>query len=275
MLSVEEGKKRDLTVLPLSVSLGKETWLEYEEISAPSFLECIRTGETPTSASPPPALTLQAYDTNEEIIHIAMADGLSGAYEVACGLKNQARHPEHVYLLNSKTLCIPHRILACSAVQLSRQNFSAYEIIEKLQETMKSIHSYLIPKDFDFLRRGGRLTPLAARIVSLLKAVPIMQQTDDGKQLERFGLSRTLEKALTTIIRDLERRGFNENFFVGISHADNSKDAQTALEKILKRFPTCRSGIFELGPAFITQGGPGCVAIQIADLSSFPHLDIT
>lgn len=266
MYSIEEGSKHGIEILPLSVSLGDETWLEYEDISTEAFLKRVRAGEMPTSSSPPPALILEAYDTDEEIVHIAMADGLSGTYEVACGLKNQARHPERVHIMNSKTLCIPHRMLALHAVELAKQGLGASDVIEKLTEIIPSIHSYLIPEDFDFLRRGGRLTPLAAKIVSLLKVVPVMEQTEDGRHLERFTIARQFNKAIDSIANDLEKRGIDKRFFIGVSHADNHKEAQVALERLAERFPHCNNGIFELGPAFITQGGPECIAIQVIPL---------
>lgn len=275
MFSIEEGAQHSLTVLPLSVTIGNKTWLEYEEISSEEFLNHVRKGETPKSSSPPPSFILKAYDTDEEIIHIAMADGLSGAYEVACSLKAQAKHPEKVQILNSKTLCIPHRILACRAVQLSKEKVSASEIVEALQKMIQTAHSYLIPEDFDFLRRGGRLTPIAAKIATLLKAVPVMQQTADGCHLERFTVARQFGKAVDSIIRDLKKRGVNDHFFISISHSDNFKQANAALRAIKESFPRCKKGIFELGPAFITQGGPGCIAIQIIDLESCPNLAFT
>ena len=80
MFSVEEGARRGMAVLPLTVSIDGATWLEYEDISSEEFLALVRAGALPQSASPPPALTLAAYDTDEEVVHLAMADGLSGAY---------------------------------------------------------------------------------------------------------------------------------------------------------------------------------------------------
>lgn len=268
MFSIEEGVRHGITVLPLTVSIGDESWLEYEEISAQDFLKRVRAGGVPKSSSPPPSLILEAYDTDEEILHIAMADGLSGAYEVARGLKDQARHPQHVHVLNSKTLCVPHRMLALYAVQLRDQNFKMNEILEKLRDKMESAYSYLIPEDFDFLRRGGRLTPLAAKAATLLKAVPVMFQTEDGTRLEKLTITRAFGKSIDAILHDLEKRGIDETSFIGISHADNVEQAHIALSKIVDRFPQCKNGIFDLGPAFITQGGPSCIAIQVINLDA-------
>ena len=71
MFSVEDGARRGMTVLPLVVAIDGQTWLEYEDISAEEFLAKVRAGALPQSASPPPALTLAAYDTDDEVIHLA------------------------------------------------------------------------------------------------------------------------------------------------------------------------------------------------------------
>lgn len=96
-----------------------------------------------------------------------MVDGLSGAYEMACGLRDQARHPERVHVLNTRTLCVPHRALACYAAKLAAQGLGAAEVVGRLEAMMGTARSCLIPEDFDYLRRGGRLTPLAAATAAM------------------------------------------------------------------------------------------------------------
>lgn len=274
MFSVVEGAKQGLTVLPLTVSIDGETWLEYEDISAEEFLAKVRAGALPQSASPPPALTLAAYDTDEDVVHIAMADGLSGAYEMACGLREQARHPERVHVVNSQTLCVPHRAIALAAAHMAECGLGARELLGELRKMIASARSYLIPEDFDYLRRGGRLTPLAATFAHLVKAFPVMQQTEDGTRLEKLKVARSFAKAVDAVANDLEERGVGEGSFIGISHADNLVQAIEAKDRLAERFPTCRFGVFELGPAFITQGGPGCLAVQAVDLGSCPDLSL-
>ena len=225
MFSVEEGARRGMTVLPLTVSIDGTTWLEYEDISSEEFLALVRAGALPQSASPPPALTLAAYDTDEEVVHLAMADGLSGAYEVACGLRAQARHPERVHVLNMRTLCVPHRALACYAVQLGGQGLGAEEVVGRLGAMMRTTRSCLIPEDFDYLRRGGRLTPLAAKFAHLVKAFPVMEQTDDGRRLGKLAIARSFKKAIAAVAADFEGRGVGEGYYVSVSHADNPDQA--------------------------------------------------
>lgn len=274
MFSVEQGAARGIGILPLTVSIDGKAWLEYEDISAERFLQLVRAGDMPKSASPPPRLTLDAYDTDDEVLHLAMADGLSGAYGVACALKAQARHPERICVVNSRTLCVPHRALALCAVELAGECDRAADAALRLQPLIESSRSYLLPEDFDYLRRGGRLTPLAAKFAHLVKAAPVMRQTDDGTRLERLSVARSFKKGVAAVAADLKDRGVDGRCYLSVSHADNPSDATWAVDRLQDEFPECRVGIFELGPAFITQGGPSCIAIQSIDVSAFPHVDV-
>ncbi|MEG0375490.1 MAG: DegV family protein [Raoultibacter sp.] len=272
MYSIEQGAQHGIEILPLTVSINGKTWAEYEDISAPEFLSYIRAGELPKSSAPTPSAALAAFDTEEEVVHLAMASGLSGAYDITHGLAAQAKHPDRVHVINSRTLCVPHRILALYAVELAKKEEHAEAVIQALQPMIESARSYLIPEDFDFLRRGGRLTPLAAKFAHLLKAVPVMIQTEDGTRLERFAVSRRFNKALVAIAEDLATQNLTEAHYIGVSHADNLAQAQLTHDFLHEAFPQCRMGIFELGPAFITQGGPGCIAIQAIDMKACPDL---
>ncbi len=274
MYSVEQGAKRGIEVTPLTVTIEDKTWVEYEDISSEEFLQLIHEGGLPKSSSPIPGSVLEAYDTDEEVIHLTLANGLSGSYEVACGLREQAPHPESIHVLNTQTLCVPHRALALAAVELSKKHQRAKEVLDQLAPIVESARSCLLPADFDFLRRGGRLTPLAAKFVGLLKAAPVLCQTEDGTRLERLTIARNFQKGIDASIAYLKKNGAGEGYFLGVSHADNLPNATWALERIKEAFPTCRTGLFNLSPAFITQGGPGCVAVQAVDLSAFPHLDL-
>lgn len=99
-------------------------------------------------------------------------------------------------------------------------------------------------------------------------------QTDDGTRLEKMKVARSFAKAVNAIADDLEARGVGDGFFLGVSHADNRVRADEASGMLSGRFPGCRHGVFDLGPAFITQGGPGCLAIQAVDLGAYPDLDL-
>lgn len=273
MYTPEQAREIGIEVMPLSVTIGEETWLEYQEISSEQFLDKVRAGATPKSSCPPVGLMNAAFDTDEDVICLSMADGLSGSYSVAHAQGLQAKNADRVHVINTKTLCIPHRIMALAAVRMRERGLDTASIVENMRVMSESHRSYLIPEDFDFLRRGGRLTPMAAKFASVLKAVPVMKQTEDGKRLERLTITRSLTKGIAAVVSELQKHGVGKGHYISVSHAGNMAAAKQAIEQLKAAFPESPMGIFDLSPAFITQGGPGCFAIQSIDLSLCPEVD--
>lgn len=264
LFSLEQGIEEGVAIVPLSVTVAGETYREFEEIDSATFLAKVREGHIPISSQPSLGETVACYEqyAEEGIINITMADGLSGTYQSALAAKNMVDHDDRIQVINSATLCGPHRYLVRKAVRLAKEGLHTQEILQHLEESLHNHKSFLIPQDFAFLKRGGRLTPLAAAIGGLLKTLPVMEQTADGKRLEKFALCRTFNSAMKHIIKHFEEMGIDERYLLSVSHADNIPHAHKAIEALKEAFAKAEIEILELSPAFITQGGPRCVAIQ-------------
>ena len=195
LYSPVEGKEINLTVLPLSVTVNGKTYKEYVDIQPDEFIEIVRQGHVPTSSQPAVGETMELFEnTEDEMIVISMADGLSGTYQSAVGAKNSVDNNERIHVINTKTLCGPHRYMVNKALKMQKEGATTQQIIDEMNHLSENHKSFLIPSDFDFLSRGGRLTPLAAKIAGLIKIVPVMTQTPDGKRLESAGIKRTMKK---------------------------------------------------------------------------------
>ena len=263
LFTVEEGKQMGITVLPLSITINNQHYRDLY-IDLKDFYAMIKEGHMPTSSQPPIGEVLDAYDdcNDDEILNITMAEGLSGTYHTACMAKEQSCNVSKITVLNSQTLCGPHRYLVEKACALRDLGKSCKEIVSELEVCIASEHSFLIPQNFDFLRRGGRLKPAAATIGGLLKLKPIMTKVDGGTRLDKFDVSRTLSKAITHMLNYMKENGVNKDYKIYISHADALEDALKVKEKIQAVFTESEFEVLDLSPAFITQGGPQCIAIQ-------------
>lgn len=262
LYSIEQGKKEGIEIIPLQITVAQKTYLEYEEIKPSQLIEFINEGNLPTSSQPSIGSVLEIYEQNkkESILNISMADGLSGTYQSACMAKDQS--DGDITVINSKTLCGPHRYLVNKANALAKEGKSVQEIIDILQPSIDHTVSYLIPQDFEFLRRGGRCSKVAASLGGLLKLVIVMTQSDDGKVLEKHAVARTYKKALANICDGLKEKGVNEDYILSICHATDEKQVKETYDYLKNVFPNNEIEIHELSCAFITQGGPGCLAIQ-------------
>ena len=135
------------------------------------------------------------------------------------------------------------------------------EVLTFINHKIDTTTSFLLPQDFGYLKRGGRLTPIAATLAGVLKLQPVVTQTADGKRLDKFVTGRNYKIAVSKII-DFYKNKLNEKHRLYISHGFNLSDAEYAKEKFKEVFPNTPIEILELSCAFITQGGPKCVAIQ-------------
>ncbi len=250
LYSPEEGKKIGIEVLPLHVIADKKSYKEFVDI--------------PTSSQPPIGETLELFEkyADEEVLVINMADGLSGTYQSTMAAKQSMEHNENIHVINSMTLCGPQKYLVDKAIQLKEKGLAIENIMKEIHKSIASEQSFLIPQDFDFLKRGGRLTPLAATIGGMLKIIPVMTKTKDGKRLEKFTMKKTLKGAIKEIIKYFQTMEVNENYRIYVSHAGVLEQAEAVIEQIQKCFEKVKIELLELSPAFIAQGGPGCIAIQ-------------
>ena len=265
MFTSKSGAELGIDVVPLTVTIAGKTYREMEEISSREFLSIIAEGHLPTSSQPSPGDLMEVYakaSESEPILHITMADGLSGSYPSACAVRESLDNREHITVLDSRTLCGPERAIVLKARALAEAGHNVPEILRRLEENIESNLSFLIPQDFGYLRRGGRLSPGAAHVGGLLKLVPVLVQSPDGKRLDKAAVCRNFQKAAERCIEGFRRVGVNERYLISISHADNLDQAGLAYTMISKEFREAAVEINELTPAFITQGGPKCISIQ-------------
>ena len=259
----EEAKKLGVEVLQLCVTIGdfegRDLTIDMDE-----FYGKIQKGGIPMSSQPPIGEVVEAYEKEKDcdIINITIADGLSGTYQSACGAKEIAENKENITVFNTKTLCGPHRYMVEQAQKMKEKGCSAKEILAWLEKATEKTESFLIPQDFNFLRRGGRLTPVAAALGSVLKLKPVMMLTKDGKKLDKFAVKRTLKAAVSAVVEHLEEVKLDERHIVYISHARALQDAREVESYLKETFPKIEVQILELKGAFVTQGGPQCIAIQ-------------
>lgn len=265
LYSIESGKANNIDIAPLAVTINEITYKEYEDINTERFIEIIKEGHVPISSQPAIGEVIDIYNKypNDEIINISMADGLSGTYSSACTAKELADNPDKIEVINSKTLCGPHRYLVDVAVKLAQLNNTKDEIVTEINRLIETSQSYLIPNDFEYLVRGGRLSPLVGKIGSVIKLVPVMALSDDRKKLVKFTTKRTFTKAIEKISEALISLGVDSSYNVYVSHSCKEDLADIAKDTIMKCIEGLNVQIKKLGPVFTTQGGPGCIAIQI------------
>ena len=268
LYSSAQAREAGFAVSPLSVTIADRSYREFDEISSDEFVAIIRQGHMPTSSQPAIGEVTALYEefAGEQILNIAMAQGLSGTYMSAVAAADLCDNADGITVLNSRTLCGPHRYMVEKAVEMAKNGATLQELLAWLNPRIDTAKSFLIPADFDYLRRGGRLSPLVSHVGKMVGLSPVMTQTEDGTRLTVAGIRRGFKHAVKYCVEYLQKQGIGKGWKVYISHAAAPEKAETAIEMLRAAMPGAEYEIVPLSPAFITQGGPGCMAIQYVQL---------
>ena len=259
----EEAKAAGFDVVPLCVSVGDMDGRDLQ-INMEEFYGRIGKGEIPRSSQPPIGDVVEVYEKYQDadVLNICVADGLSGTYHGALSARDMVENRDRITVFNSRTLCGPHRYMGEKAQKMKEEGKGIPEILEWLKSAAEKTESFLIPQDFGFLKRGGRLTPVAAALGSVLKLKPVMRLTEDGTRLDKFFVKRTMSAAVSGIMDHMKKKGIDGRYLLYIVHAAAPKEAGAIREMIEAEFKGIQIQMMDLSPVFVAQGGPGCVAIQ-------------
>lgn len=259
----EQGAALGLTVVPVGVAINGKCYKDYIDITTAGFLEQIRAGGAPTTSQPALGDLLEVFEgTEEEVLVLTVGDGLSGGYQTAMGAKNAAENGHRIRVLNSKSLAGPLRYMARKAASMRDRGCTVEEILAGLEPCVSSSVSFVIPEDFDFLRRSGRLTPITAKIGGVLRLLPVLTQTEDKTRITPAAIKRTWTGAVDTVLSRLETLGVDGGWLITVCHGCDEKKGAAVRDQIAARFPECDIELLELSPALLTHGGPGCVVVQ-------------
>ncbi|MBR6667254.1 MAG: DegV family protein [Clostridia bacterium] len=264
MYSSAQAREAGFDVAPLAVTIAGKTYRELDDIQLDEFVSIIGQGHMPTSSQPALGDVIAMYENcgDDEVLNLSMADGLSGTYSTAVTAAQNVEHPEKIEVINTGTLCGPHRYMVEAAAKMAKAGATLQEIKDKVHALMDTDLSFLIPSDFDYLRRGGRLSPLVSLVGKTIKLAPVLTQSKDGRQLVMSTVSRSFKLAIKHVARELKEWGVEKGWRIYVVHAAAPGLAEAAKAQLKELFEHATFELLPLTPVFTTQGGPGCVAIQ-------------
>ena len=263
LFSPSEGEARGMTIIPVCVSIHNKTYKDYAEISSEEFLKLVADGGVPTSSQPAIGDILDVFESSEEeMLVLTVGDGLSGGYQTTLSARSCVNERERIHVVNSKTLAGPLRYLAKKAVSLKERGLDIEKIKEELAASIESSVSFVIPEDFEFLKRSGRLTSITAKVGGVLKLLPVLTQTEDKTRIKPIAIKRTWKSAVDVIIQRLKVIGVDHEYLISVCHAGTCQKAVSVMEQVKASFAFSEIEILHLSPALITHGGPGCIVVQ-------------
>lgn len=203
-------------------------------------------------------------NSEEETIMLTVADGLSGEYSTAMGVRSSlpVQEQKRIHVINSRSLAGPLRYMAVKAARLRDQGLSAKEITARIQACAQSTISYVIPADFKYLQKSGRINQMTSKIGGALHLLPVLTQSEDRKRISLMTVRRTWKASVGVIIKNMQERGIDDQYLISIAYADKKTLAAQVRQQIIDSFPRVETEVLQLAPSLITHGGPGCIVVQ-------------
>ena len=204
---------------------------------------------------------LKEYD---EVVYIPMSSGLSSSCETAFMLSQE--YDGKVQVVNNQRISVTMRQSVLDAKMLAEQGKSAEEIKEILEEVKMESSIYIMVDTLEYLKKGGRITPAAAALGTLLKLKPILQI--QGEKLDSFAKARTLKQAKSIMIESM-KNDFETRFEspdgsdinLALAYTYDKETADAFAEEVKAAFPNNEIIMQPLSLSVACHIGPGSIAI--------------
>lgn len=272
-ITQSQGKELGIHVIPMPFFVNGDTYYEDISMSQKEFYEYLAQGaEVMTSQPSPETLTTQwreILEEQDEIVYIPMSSGLSSSCGTAAMLAYDEEFAGRVFVIDNQRISVTQRQSVLDAIELAKREFDGEQIKEILLREKFESSIYIMVDTLSYLKKGGRITPAAAAIGTMLRIKPVLQI--QGEKLDAYAKVKTLKQAKATMIkavrRDLEERFFDpdgDNFYMEIAHTANEEEALLFKEELEQEFPGHKIWVDPLSLSVSCHIGPGALAFAIS-----------
>ena len=269
-LSPEVAAEHGITIVPLYVIWGQDTFKDGVDITKEAFYERLGNDEvSPSTSQPTPADFLREYrrliaDGAEEIVVFTIADALSGTYDSATAAARDVDVPVHVMDSNSTSMGLGMQVLAAVA---ARENGGGVDAMLAAAERVRQrVRVFFAVNTLEFLHRGGRIGGAAKLLGTMLQLKPLLLLDNKTGYIDAVERARTWKKALDRVY-EVATEGIEPGRTVRawVMHATATKDAMAMAERISRAYEPASMGMGQLSPVLGTHVGPGTVGIVMYD----------
>lgn len=269
-ITQEEAKKLGVFVVPMPFLINGEEYYEDINLTQEQFYEHLRGDASVSTSQPSIASVTELWDEllkeDCEIVHIPMSSGLSETCHTAQSLAKEYNGKVHV--VDNQRISVTQKQSVLDALKLAENGISASQIKEILEQTKRDSSIYIALDTLKYLKKGGRLTPAAALIGSILRIKPVLQI--QGEKLDAFkkvlSLKQAKQEMIGAIKHDLSTRfaqfRANGEMTLSVAHTDNFAEADTFRKELEQLFPDVP--VLFVDPLSLSVSchiGPGALAV--------------
>ncbi|MCD7867057.1 MAG: DegV family protein [Clostridiales bacterium] len=244
-ITLEQGKEMGISVIPMPFYINDKMYLEGITLTQEEFYERLKNDEPISTSQPSPAEVCELWDKllkdYEGVVHIPMSSGLSASCSTAMGLA--ADYDGRVQVVDNQRISVTMRQSVLDALALAAAGKNAVEIKEVLMKEKFESSIYITLETLKYLKKGGRVTPAAAALGTMLNLKPVLQI--QGEKLDSFAKARGKKQARKVMIRAM-RDDFAGRFAryvekgemcLEIAYSGNPEEAMDWKREVEEAFP--------------------------------------
>ena len=247
-ITQSEGKQLGIFVIPMPFMIEGETYEEDISLTQEEFYERLKEDADISTSQPSPETVMNLWDQvlkeYDEIIHIPMSSGLSSSCQTAQMLAED--YDGRVQVVDNRRISITQRQAVMDAREMAKRNMSGEEIRKELEKSSMESSIYITIDTLKYLKKGGRITPAAAALGTLLRLKPVLQI--QGDKLDAFSKARTMK----------------QHTWIAVAHTCNYEAAKEFVEELRTLYPKTGNIIADpLSLSVACHIGPGALAVAV------------
>ena len=266
-ITQKRGEELGIYVLPMPFFIDGELYLEDITLSQEQFYEKLVADSEISTSQPSPGDVMDLWDKllvdYDEIVCIPMSSGLSSTCETALSLAQD--YDEKVQVVNNQRISVTQEQSVYDAIKLRDEGKSAAEIRQVLEKEKMQASIYVTVDTLKYLKKGGRITPAAAAIGTVLNLKPVLQI--QGEKLDAFAKVRGWKAAKKTMLNAIEKdltdrfADVKDQMVLGMAYTCSKEEADEWKNEIQTRFPDYELVEGPLSLSIACHIGPGAMAI--------------
>ena len=271
-ITPEEAKRLNIGVIPMPFYIDERLYFEGVSLDAKEFYEKLQEDHEIKTSQPSPADLLYLWDESLEehdsIVYIPMSGGLSSSCDTAKMLALE--YDGKVQVIDNRRVSVTQRQSVLDAVELAAAGKSAEEIRTILESVKDRSSIYITLETLKYLKKGGRITPTAAAIGTVLNLKPVLQI--NGEKLDAYAKVRGIKAAKETMIEAM-KKDFAEKYagvpaekiHLSAAYSGDEELGQKWKEELEGHFPGFDIHMAPLSLSVACHIGPGSLAIACSE----------
>lgn len=239
-----------------------------QTVSQKQFFDDLRAGALPNTSQANSEsfynIFKSAAEQNKDVVYVGVSSGLSGTYNSANigKVATLEKFPNtRIYIIDVLTASLGQGLMVMKAVEMKKNGSSAQEIVTEIENTIQNLNTYITVDDLNFLKRGGRISNMAATLGLVLHIKPILTLNHEGRVIPLLKI-RGRKKSITKLAELLSEKIVNpETQTIAICHADCMEEAERLKQEILQMVKVKQVMIHFIGPVVGRFSGPGALAV--------------